>query len=406
VRRALRILSIWGGMGAAVLGLLAGLAVAVSPWLLADAAGDGGPLTRATMAAALAAAGGGVGLPLAWTARRSLRGIASPLVRWHSWWLWAALALLVAGGGQAVLLWARLPWLFFPLLYVLGIVLPVLAVLTLVGGRLARHGLAVTRREIWAQLASGGLLSTAVALILEAALFFCLVLAAIAGLVLTPDGLQLLQTIWAQLQAAGGVPDAAQLMPLLRSGWFVALALLGMAVVAPAVEEGVKALGVPLLGYRRPGAARAFLWGVAGGAGLALVEGLLNGVLAVGGGQAWGLAVLARTGTVIVHCLAGGLAGLGWQALLSGARRWWALGYYAAAVTLHGLWNGLAGAAAFVQLISSEDAGEVIAPQMGTLGVGILAMLMAGLLAAQLVLLLFLADRLGRGAARQATQSA
>ena len=58
---------------------------------------------------------------------------------------------------------------------------------------------------------------------------------------------------------------------------------------APAAEEAVKTLGVLLMGYRRPDGARAFLWGVSVGAGFALVEGLLNGALALGGQEAWAL---------------------------------------------------------------------------------------------------------------------
>jgi hypothetical protein len=52
----------------------------------------------------------------------------------------------------------------------------------------------------------------------------------------------------------------------------------------------------------------------------------------------------ARAGTAAIHCCAAGLAGLGWEAVLS-ERRWArGVGLGAAALALHGVWNLLAGA--------------------------------------------------------------
>jgi RsiW-degrading membrane proteinase PrsW (M82 family) len=394
MRKVVQVLALVGGVGAAVLGVLAGALYSLLPWLRADGGLD--TLPGFTVGGAFVALGCGLGLPLAWTAVRSLRSKPSRRLRWPRVWPLLLLWPLAALAGQLILSHAPMPWLFFPTFYVLSNVLPVVAVLSLVGRRLARGGLAVTWREILAQLGSGAFLGTTVALLLEMVLFLLLVLVATVIVALTPGGLELLQTFAAQAPPAGELPDLTPLLPLLRSPWLIGLALLGMAVVAPAAEEAVKTLGVVLMGYRRPEQSRAFLWGVSGGAGFALVEGLLNGALALGGQEAWAFTVVARGGTAVVHCLAGGLVGLGWQALRSGTRRWRGPAYYTAAVALHGLWNGLVGGLAFLQLLASQGTTGDTIQLLSTLGVPLVIGVLLSLLLGQFLLLLAISRRLGR----------
>jgi len=347
-------------------------------------------------AVAFVALGCGLGLPLAATALQSLSGKPSRPLRWPRFWLLALLFLLAVATGQGVLSYAPVPWLFFPYFYVLGIVLPVIAVLSLVGRRLARGGLTTNWREVLAQVVSGAFLGTAAAFALEIGLFFVLGLVAVVLLALTPGGFEQLQTFFAEPQLAEGFPDLSQLQPLLRSPWLIGLVLFGMAVVAPAIEEAVKTLGVLLMSYRRPSQARAFLWGVAGGAGFALVEGLLNGALVLAEQQMWAFSVVSRAGTVVIHCLAGGLVGLGWQALFSGRRRWRGLGCYVVAVAMHGLWNALVVGVAFAGLLTSEGAVDDMIQGVGALGVALVGFVLLALLVAQFLLLLYLSQRLAR----------
>jgi hypothetical protein len=82
--------------------------------------------------------------------------------------------------------------------------------------------------------------------------------------------------------------------------------------------------------------AQAFLWGVAGGAGFAGVEGLFNSLLGI---SSWAQSVLLRIPATALHCFAGGLMGLAWHAAVTQRRRLRGLGLYAAAVSVHGLWN-------------------------------------------------------------------
>jgi hypothetical protein len=139
---------------------------------------------------------------------------------------------------------------------------------------------------------------------------------------------------------------------------------------------------------------------VAGGAGFALAEGLLSGALSLDAEQVWLLAMVSRAGTVVIHCLAGGLMGLGWQALLSGRRRIRALGYYVAAVAAHGLWNGLVGGLAFMQLLGGAESEGLLGSWAEAAGVGLLGLLLVGLLGVQVLLLLGISGRLVSAEAR------
>jgi hypothetical protein len=106
-------------------------------------------------------------------------------------------------------------------------------------------------------------------------------------------------------------------------------------------------MGVVLRWYRRPNLSQAFLWGLAGGAGFALVEGLFN---SLGGLDVWVLAVFARVGASLLHCFNGALMGIAWYSILS-QRRWLqGAGLYALAVGVHGLWNALSVGMAFLSL--------------------------------------------------------
>jgi len=396
MRKVMQVLALIGGVGAAAMGLIGGLIYALLPWLGEEA--GLGTVAGFAVAGAFVALGCGVGLPLAWTALQSLAGKPSRPLRWPRVGLLVLLFAVVVIVGQIVLSFAPLPWLFFPYFYVLGAVLPVIGVLSIVGRRLARDGLATSWREVLAQLGSGAFLGTLAALLLETVVLLLLAVVAALVIALTPGAAEILQTFLAE-PLTGELPDLSQLLPLLNSPWLVGLVVVALAVVVPALEEAVKTLGVLLMGYRRPGRAQAFLWGVAGGAGFALVEGLLSGSLALGEEQSWAFAIIARGGTVVVHCLAGGLMGLGWQALLSKDRRWRLLTYYVAAVVLHGLWNGLVAGLTYFGLLSTGGVAGSGAARWGELGSTLTVALLLALLLGQFLLLLTISGRLARSEA-------
>jgi RsiW-degrading membrane proteinase PrsW (M82 family) len=127
------------------------------------------------------------------------------------------------------------------------------------------------------------------------------------------------------------------LLGVLSSPWALVL-LVHLAVVAPLVEEALKPIGSLA---RRPATARdAFLFGVAAGAGFAVVENLLYASGWFLWGESWLAVALLRSVGAAVHPLGAGLVSLGVWAALRRRRPGIALSSFAAAAAVHGLWNG------------------------------------------------------------------
>jgi RsiW-degrading membrane proteinase PrsW (M82 family) len=180
-----------------------------------------------------------------------------------------------------------------------------------------------------------------------------------------PGSVEALQNYLQHLTDQGG-SDKAILSQLARSPWVIIILGSIMVVLAPMVEEGLKGIGVLLLGYRQPSKAQAFIWGVAGGAGFAFVESALNSMV---GFQTWGFTIALRACTAVIHTAGGGLTGLGGHALIVGRRKGRFLGFYALAVAIHGLWN--AGALG-LSLLSVSQQGSSLddLTQLAITGVG------------------------------------
>ena len=130
-------------------------------------------------------------------------------------------------------------------------------------------------------------------------------------------------------------------MDLIRSPLVIVAALGSVAIVVPIIEEAMKGLVVPLV--LATGAVvtqrQAFFLGVVSGAGFALLEGILNGAMALMNRATWGGLMLVRGGTAAIHCVATGFVALGWYAILV-ERRWGrGLVFGALGVAIHGTWN-------------------------------------------------------------------
>jgi RsiW-degrading membrane proteinase PrsW (M82 family) len=170
----------------------------------------------------------------------------------------------------------------------------------------------------------------------------------------------------------------------------LALGLFGIAVAAPLVEEFAKSLAIPLLALagHRPGRLAGFALGVAAGAGFAALEGITTGSLALMGGGSWALLMLVRGAAATMHCLASGLAGLGWQALITEGRWLRGLGLGLSAIALHGAWNAAAGVQTLQSLsvIAGQGSPGPLAGLGLVLPVGFLAALWLGVLIALMAL--------------------
>ena len=249
-----------------------------------------------------------------WSRRAS--GQPSGPVRLPSaWWLGGGAVLAIALG-QALLVTGSAP-LFWPC-FVLAAALPPLAALSLATQRL---GGVTTWRRALAGLLSGSLLATQLAVLLGAAVSL------LAYALVLP-----LRDLVAHVLASTSLEE------LFYSPALV-FALVEVAVVAPLVEELAKPLGAMLLARRLRGPAEAFLVGMAGGVGFAILENMLY---EAAGARIWaGVATLRAVGGVL-HPLNAGLVAVGWYGVRHGVPGAWRrlLGLYGLAVGAHALWNG------------------------------------------------------------------
>lgn len=263
---------------------------------------------------------------------RGRRGI--PSATFHprrSGWLWVAFAFLLVAGTVASLLDTPPP--LMALFHALTLLLLPALVLTLVGWGLRGRG--VSWSDVNGGLLAGALLGTGIALVIEVVVLVFLAVGLFALGLLPPEWLRQAP----QVLTAGEIPFPTGVESLLE--WLtpslILIALVFVGGLVPLVEEVTKTLGVGLAGFwLRPSPARAFLLGVASGAGFALAENMLNSIFV---GPTWGPGVLARLTATVMHCATGGLTGWGWGQWWAGRRPWRLPLAFVGAVTLHSLWN-------------------------------------------------------------------
>ncbi len=332
-----------------------------------------------------------LGLVLCAEGIRRRRGIpAAPFRPRRSGWLWLAFAVLLVAGMVVSLL--DTPPLLMALLHAPTLLLLPALVLSLVGWGLRGRG--VFWSDVSGGLLSGALLGIGAALVIEVILVVFVALGLLALGVLPQE--------W--LQQALQFLDSGEALPLTGMETLLeritpSLALVGLMVVGglvPLVEEVTKTLGVGLAGaWLRPSPARAFLLGVASGAGFALAENMLNSIFV---GPVWGPGVLSRLAATVMHCATGGLMGWGWGQWWTGRRPWRLPLAFTGAVALHGLWNSCAFGtilAALMALTHTDNPLWVGAAGLLMLALlGLLALLACGVAVA----LLWASHRLGRSA--------
>jgi hypothetical protein len=357
------------GLSIALLGLLSGVLYFVLP--LVSKGGVTDPLQSSVVGLAFIVLGLGLGLPLGCQGLRSLLGYPSRPFRPRLVGLLALFVLAVVVGHIILVtdfLVGFTP-LVFPPFHVLAVALPPLIVMAFIGQRLASAAVPVRWREVILQIGSGAFLAVFLAFGLEAVFGLFTLFAVLLIVALTPNGMAWLQELTANLQDPSWIADPVHLSQVLLSPPIAIALVLIFVVIAPLGEELFKPLGVAFMSYRRPGADRAFLWGVAGGAGFAIAEGLFNTAIAL---ESWSVVVLLRVGSTLMHCLGSGLMGLGWYYLLRRRRPWYLLGTYAASVGLHVLWNMGAISMAALSLGAMASGTDEISLALSGLGVLVL----------------------------------
>ncbi len=307
-------------------------------------------LSMVTLLVSLLALTVGLGLALAWHAWRAEQGRASAVFQPRRVGLWLLLYVIVVALGQVILAAGVLPLIAFPPFHVAAAALPPFIILALVARKL---GGISSWRDLTLQVCSGAFVSSIVAFVLEGLLLLGILAITLLGVAVRPEGRELLQALASSLEDPSRLQDPALLAPAVASPAILVLAIALFAGLVPLIEEAVKTVGVGLRAYARPTLAQCFLWGLGGGAGFALVEGLLN---TVGGLETWAPVIVLRAGATVLHCTTGALMGLAWyNALL---RRWKVvLGLYAASAAIHGLWNAVSGGMTYFSLrtISAES---------------------------------------------------
>ncbi len=375
-RNILRILTLLVG------GILLFLGIACAfLYLLLPFVYDGPDLvpTNVTIAS-LAALSLGLGFALTYQALNSLKGRASGVFRPPSPWLVVLLFVPCLILGQAMISLLDLPIftsLAFPPLHILAAIAPALGILAFVG----RRTRAASWRTVTLEVSHGSVLAPTGALAAEIVVLFIFVSLVSLIIVLTPGGIDRLMDLYQNLQDPTWLEDPTNLAQLVLSPAVLTLIIAIFVIIAPLMEEFLKALGVLLLGYRLRGEAQALLWGVACGAGFALSESLFNGSIALEG---WAVVMLMRWGATLMHCASSGIMGLGWHEAIVNKRPWRFLGAYGASAGIHALWNGAALGVAIPSLLMLTRPEDSLAQ-------GIAALIALGFLAFLLLLVIFMA---------------
>jgi len=277
----------------------------------------------------------------------SLAGRHSAPIRLPPFYLFYLVFALVLGGGSALLVGrganrvdATLVQLVFPVLFILGASLPVLAALAFAYRRL---NWPVTWRQAALMFVSGGTLSIVVTFFLANLLPYLVYLLVEPLGYFTSEFLNLLDL------GFSGLFERIFYSPLLI------FYLISIAVEAPFPEELAKVLGPGLMRGRIRNERAAFALGLASGAGFAIVENMrYQGLFAQFYGWSWGGVTAIRGLGAIDHALWTAIIALAWYR--EGERNPGWVGRvgraYLFSVGLHTLWNG--GYMAFLYFIGLD----------------------------------------------------
>jgi hypothetical protein len=229
----------------------------------------------------------------------------------------------------------RIAWFFLPFLHILAVVIPIFWL-----AALGLNGLTpLSRQRVWGLFGAGLALGPMLILFLELALLAGFFVLAIVFVASRPALAKELTNLVQRFRYAPYNPDSINQVAkfFISNPAVVATAFAYIAVFVPLIEETLKPIGVWLLAGRRLTPIEGFMAGLLSGAGYALFENLFLS----SAGEQWVSLVLARVGTGAVHMFTTSLVGWG-LASAWGQGRHLRLGLsFAAAVSVHSLWNGL-----------------------------------------------------------------
>jgi hypothetical protein len=325
-----------------------------------------------------------MGLPLAWQAIAALSGKSSkrlaPPLTWGA--AMAGLYLVALAGGQAVLSLKLVPAVTLPPFHILALGIP--ALLCLWGVVTLAKEPQFTWRQMWGALSGGAFGAVGLAFTVELVLLLLGIVAAAVVLGGSPNWIEQLRQ--SQL-TPGGLADSPLVRSLFRNPLVIFTLFVSFSFVVPLIEETAKSLVPALAGaWQGRSARQIFLWGVAGGAGFAVVEGLLNGSLSA---DSWLSVALLRIGASAMHCLTAGLTGWGWGQVWTQHRWLRLLLAYVVAMTIHGVWNG---ASIGIAVVGVAFGPGMLQNTLVTGAVGVLTLITVG----EIIALMAIAQRTGR----------
>jgi RsiW-degrading membrane proteinase PrsW (M82 family) len=274
-------------------------------------------------------------VPLAYSTGRALLGHRPPTSAATSpaWFMTAILFPLSLGLGHLAYERNVLASFLGPIAHLSAAAIPVIIAVAIVCSR----GPRISPRRLWGQFLAGVWATPVLSLAIEIGLLIVVLLIIIMGLTGTPSGREIIQR-FIQTDAWTSASAYDNLMLLVQQPWAI-IQLLGFIVLlVPLVEEVLKTIAIwPLLG-RRLSPSEAFLSGVLGGAGYALVEALFL----TQPGPDWTATMFARSGATLMHAFTAGLSCWGIAQLIQQRQLRNFVGALLSAVTMHAAWNVVA----------------------------------------------------------------
>ncbi|MEK7328731.1 MAG: hypothetical protein AAB217_26090, partial [Chloroflexota bacterium] len=260
------VLALVTGLSGLVLGV--GAAAVLLLILILRTAGSGPGVVTVVTILGLAL----LGAPLTWHAMRRLQGNPPPPWQARPSWIVAGGVLVVASllCGQASLSLDLLPDLVLGPAQYLAVLSPAAILLALTAGGWAGF----SRLRAWGHLISGAWLAVAVSFVAEVIVIGVLAVLGLTLLIaIAPAEFEALLQRLQTFQVTGNFD---LLSDWLFKPWVMAGAFVTASIALPAIEEALKPLGVILMLGRRPTPMAAFLGGMMGGLGFAVVESLTN----------------------------------------------------------------------------------------------------------------------------------
>jgi RsiW-degrading membrane proteinase PrsW (M82 family) len=197
--------------------------------------------------------------------------------------------------------------------------------------------------RFWGSISTGTILPPFISGFIEICFLVLLLISIMIFKVRDPSFTTSLDLTLLRLSNAGSNPEIANhlLIAILRDPVVQPLLFLCLAGLTPVIEEAFKQIPVWLLAWRKLTPLEGFRIGAYSGMGFALTEGLLN-ALSIENYRQFLMEIILRSAAGLIHIAAGAIFGWGLASAITDRKYLRGLFSYIAAITIHGIWNGLA----------------------------------------------------------------